>query len=200
MQRKYQTINNKIKKLTTKTQSNQKSKTFYKCTENLIVTFTEAEVKLLGKALKYNLHYKHRHWILTLATEADTTICKMHAKNHIFMRQIVVNNIQKLINEQEIQKESRQTHKLKLELHEQHTINSIKKINKNQLIVTKAGKGNTLVILHKDNYNNKIKEFITNNNYIKLPYDIRNKQQNNIRHNINCNNIINKVTYGNIVI
>jgi hypothetical protein len=30
---------------------------------------------------------------------------------------------------------------------------------------TKADKGNTLVILYQDDYNNKIEEFITNNNF-----------------------------------
>jgi hypothetical protein len=49
------------------------------------------------------------------------------------------------------------------------------KINQNQLIVTKADKDSTLVILHKDDYNNKIEEFITNNNYTKLLHDITNK-------------------------
>jgi hypothetical protein len=41
------------------------------------------------------------------------------------------------------------------------------KINQNHLIKTKADEGNTLIILHKDEYNNKIEEFITKNNYTK---------------------------------
>jgi hypothetical protein len=32
---------------------------------------------------------------------------------------------------------------------------------------------NTLVILYKDNYNNKIEEFITKNNSAKLPQNIK---------------------------
>jgi hypothetical protein len=51
-----------------------------------------------------------------------------------------------------------------------------KKINQNQLIVTKANKGNTLVILRKVEYNNKIEEFITQNNFTKLPLNVTKKQ------------------------
>jgi hypothetical protein len=42
--------------------------------------------------------------------------------------------------------------------------------------VTKAGKGNMLVIMREDDYNNKIVNFI-NNNFTKLPQDITTKQQ-----------------------
>jgi hypothetical protein len=36
-------------------------------------------------------------------------------------------------------------------------------------------------MLHKDDYNNKTEEFITQNNFTKLPHDITNKKQRNIR-------------------
>jgi hypothetical protein len=54
----------------------------------------------------------------------------------------------------------------------------------------KAHKGNTLVILYIDDYKNKIEEFITQNNFTKLPHHITNKQQRNIRSNITNSNII----------
>jgi hypothetical protein len=43
-----------------------------------------------------------------------------------------------------------------------------------QLIVTKADKGNTLVILRKEDYAKKIEEFIMQNNFTKLLHDITN--------------------------
>jgi hypothetical protein len=59
--------------------------------------------------------------------------------------------------------------------------------------VTKADKGNTLFIIHKEDYNSKVEEFITNNNYTQLSYDITNKLQRSIKNRLNkCNNIINK--------
>jgi hypothetical protein len=70
---KYQNLNNKIQSLknnttltNTRTEDND---TFYART-----IFTGDETQLLNKGLKYNLHYKHKNWIETLAIEADTAI------------------------------------------------------------------------------------------------------------------------------
>jgi hypothetical protein len=49
---------------------------------------------LLDKGLKYDLHYKHKDWIKTLAIEADMAISKMHIRDQMYMRQVVANNIQ----------------------------------------------------------------------------------------------------------
>jgi hypothetical protein len=57
-------------------------------------------MKLLDKGLTYNLHYKHKDWIKTLAIEADMAISKMHVRDQIYMRQVVANSIQRLINKQ----------------------------------------------------------------------------------------------------
>jgi hypothetical protein len=40
-------------------------------------------------------------------------------------------------------------------------------------------------MLHRDDYISKIKEFITQNNFTKLPHDITDEQQQNIRNKIN---------------
>lgn len=75
------------------------------------------------------------------------------------MRQLIANNIRKLINEQKTLKERRQTAQLKLEYQERNLINKIKKkINQNKVIAAKADIGNTLVVLNKEDYNNKIEE------------------------------------------
>jgi hypothetical protein len=47
-------------------------------------------------------------------------------------------------------------------------MNIRKKIDINKLIITKANKGKTLVILTEEEYNHKIKNFIQNNHYIKI--------------------------------
>jgi hypothetical protein len=36
-------------------------------------------MQLLSKGLKYNLHYKHKNWIETLALEAETAITQLAA-------------------------------------------------------------------------------------------------------------------------
>jgi hypothetical protein len=59
MKNKYKTIYNKIEKSTNKTQNNKTKNAFHKRTENLTnVTFTDAEMQLLNKGLKYTLHNK----------------------------------------------------------------------------------------------------------------------------------------------
>jgi hypothetical protein len=53
-------------------------------------------MKLLDKSLKYNLHYKHKDRIKTLATEAGTAISKIYETAQKCMRQIAADNIQNL--------------------------------------------------------------------------------------------------------
>jgi hypothetical protein len=67
------------------------------------------------------------------------------------------------------------------------------KLQHNQIVITKADKGNTIVILYKDDYDQKIKEFLATNNFTKLTKDITNKLQTKTRKEIStCNNIIKK--------
>jgi len=38
------------------------------------------ELNLLNKGLKYNLNYKNRNWIQTLALETETAVAQLHAQ------------------------------------------------------------------------------------------------------------------------
>jgi hypothetical protein len=66
MNKKYNTLNNKIRKLRehkdhTYTTTNQNKHAFYQRTDNLTdVAFTDSEIQLLNKGLKYNLHHNAR--------------------------------------------------------------------------------------------------------------------------------------------
>jgi hypothetical protein len=94
------------------------------------------------------------------------------------MRKLVANNIQKITNKHNTLKEKHQTIYTKREHLEWDTVKSLRhKINQNQLIITKAENGNTLVILHKNDFNKRIEEFITKNNFAKLLHDNTNKLQ-----------------------
>jgi hypothetical protein len=111
----------------------------------------EEEMQLLNKGLKYNLHYKPKNWTQTVSMEVDIGIKQLPIKEQNYMRQIVANNIQKLENKQYSRKEKNRTERAKLEWWTMKTIQQ--KIQHNQLIVTKADKGNTLIIVHRDEYN-----------------------------------------------
>jgi hypothetical protein len=160
--------------------------------KNLTDVFTDTEMQLLNKGLKYNLHHKHKKWIETLAIEADTAICQLPEKDHGYMRHLVANNIQKITKKHNTLKEKHRTIYTEREHLEWSTIRNLRhKINQSQQIITKADKGNTLVILHKNVYNNNIEELITKNNFTKLPHDMTNKLQRNICNNLNkCNKVI----------
>jgi hypothetical protein len=108
-------INNKINKLKeqkalTQTTNKRPNHTSYKRTENLTnIVFTDREMQLLNKGLKYNSHHKHKEWIQTLAYDADTAICLLPDKDQPYMRQLVASNIKKILNKHNILKEKRQT-------------------------------------------------------------------------------------------
>jgi hypothetical protein len=69
--------------------------------------FTENELKLLDKGLKYNLHHKPKTWIKTLAMEVVTVIRELPEKAQGYMRRLVANNIGKLMKKQNRNNESR---------------------------------------------------------------------------------------------
>jgi hypothetical protein len=105
MRTNYVNLNNKLRKLE---HSNAHTGSRYTCNEsfhertiNLTNTsFTNDEMQLLNKGLKYNLHHKQRNWIKTIAIEADAAISQIYPKEQDYMRQMVAKNIQKLTNKQ----------------------------------------------------------------------------------------------------
>jgi hypothetical protein len=56
-------------------------------------TFTENELYILDKGLKYNLNSTPKTWIITLALEVDTAIRILSEKNQAYMKQLDANNI-----------------------------------------------------------------------------------------------------------
>ena len=77
---------------------------------------------------------------------------------------------------------------------ERKILNQIKeKLRSNNATTLKADKGNSIVILAKDSYHNKIQTFINKNNFTSTDKDYTNKYQKDIRNTINdCPNLIHK--------
>jgi hypothetical protein len=200
---KYKIIINKIEKLqeqqqkpnTANPNNGKQAHTFAERTANLTnIEFTNEEMQLLNKGLKYNLHYKPKNWIFTIGIQAEEGVSYLPKKDQPYFRQTVANNLKKLINKHETQTKSHSLQKGQHSIREWKTMKSIKhKIDINSLIVTKADKGNTTVIIKKEEYNNKIEEFITQNQFTKLAQDITNTIQKRIRNYLNRSKyIINK--------
>ena len=74
------------------------------------------------------------------------------------------------------------------------TIRDIKKkLEENNAIITKADKGNSIVIIQNDSYQEKIRQFIQNNEFIVLDKNYTKKYQKEIRTALNtCRTVIQK--------
>jgi hypothetical protein len=60
------------------------------------IIFTQEELKLLSKGLAYNLHYKYKNWIQTLALEAATAINNFNPWEQDIIRYKAAQNIKSL--------------------------------------------------------------------------------------------------------
>jgi hypothetical protein len=104
--------------------------------------FTHDEIQLLNKGLKYNLHYKKKKLIKTLALEAETAITNLDINKQNYYRHAVTKKIKDIsknhkINNKKTKEEWKQIMNIK------------NKIDTNRQIITRADKGKALVILTK---------------------------------------------------
>ena len=135
-------------------------------------------MKLLNKGLKYNLSHKLKHWLSNLALEAEAAITLLHTHEQEYGRYQVAHNLQKLYRhhnekrampDKTTQNECRIIHQIK------------KKLTDENATITKADKGNSIVILYIDDYNRKIDNFISNNSFTLATRDITNKLQSDVK-------------------
>ena len=123
---------------------------------NTDIPFSDNEMRLLQKGLKYNTHAKNKDWIQTLALEAETAITKLPTNERDIYRKMVANRIDTLHR----QNPEHETHP------EAKTVNRIrKKLRDNDTMVTRADKGNSIVILPTTQYESKLQDFIDKNDF-----------------------------------
>ena len=160
-QKKYHKLDKKIEKLiqsqTTKPLDKQD---FYpRVVNNTDIHFSNNEMTLLQKGLKYNLHTKQKNWIQDLALEAETAIQKLPISDRDTYRHLVATRINTL------KKNNNSQHTHGTPLQEAKTIKNIRsKLQHNDAIITRADKGNSIVILPAPQYSQKLQKFIQNNN------------------------------------
>jgi hypothetical protein len=131
-------------------------------------------MQLLKKGLKYSLHYKQKKWLETLALEAETTISKINATEQQYYRHMVAKTIKK-INQKDNMNNTRNKMEWKL-------IRNIRnKLVENELIITKANKGKTVVILTMEDYTQKV-NFIQENQFVLINNDPTKNYQKAIKH------------------
>jgi hypothetical protein len=179
-----QKINNMMKTQNTSTHNN--STQYARVVNHTSTQFTANEIQLLNKGLKYNLHHKNKKWIETLALEAETAINSLDIKEQNYYRYAVAKKIKEINNANTI-------HNTKYK-EEWKTIRNIQdKIRNNKLTITKADKGKTLSILTEEEYKQKVKNFIHNNQFTRINKDPTQQYQKIIKQTLRqCNNIIQK--------
>jgi hypothetical protein len=98
MQGKYQNLNLKIQKLTKEqTTTPEQHVTFYPRVVNKTdINFTDKELQLLEKGLKYNLHNKKKNWLTTLALETETALNPLPQTEREYFRNRAAENLEQL--------------------------------------------------------------------------------------------------------
>jgi hypothetical protein len=185
MKEKYNTLNKKLNKLKVDNEIHQQHSNhlFYQRIENMSnIELTSEEKALLSKGLKYNMHQKQKNWVKTLAIEADSAVDLLDPHEQTYMRQRIAYCLRNL-TDKNTRNNARNT---KLASVEKKVIRDLKqKLEENNLMVTKADKGNTLIIMSKDEYHLKIQDFITQNTFTKIRQNYTSVQQKEVKTGIN---------------
>jgi len=124
--------------------------------------FYSDKLILLNKRLKYNSNHKHKNWIRTLVLEAEAAINQLPTLEQEHAGFQVAHNIKHLFKQHENNNiKQYQIWDKREESHKPIT----EKLKNNFGTISKADKGNSLIIIYEDKYHEKIMNFISNNNF-----------------------------------
>ena len=161
----YKNLNTKLSKLTHLSTTTTDSKhTFFQRITNLTnINFTQEEISILNKGLKYNLGHQQENWIKNLGLEAECAITLLPQEEQDYVRHRIVKQINRICTQ--LPTHNMLTRKQATEL---RAVRSIKdKLRTNNAILTKADKGNSIVISYDSNYKCKVQDFIHKNGAIE---------------------------------
>jgi hypothetical protein len=98
MESKYKHLEQKIEKLS-KSQTNKprpRHRFYPRVINKTNISFTNEEMKLLNKGLKYSLHHKDKHWISNLAVEAEAALSPIPTPEQGHIGYQIAHNLSKL--------------------------------------------------------------------------------------------------------
>lgn len=129
---------------------------FYKRTVNITdINFTEEELKLMDKGLQHNPGHNNLH---ILVVDTDIAINNLNIKDKTSLKTYCAYQLKKGSG-------STKGYRNEEGKGENRTLGKIKKkIKEENLVITKADKGNTAVILKKD-YIQRVEDFLNTNNF-----------------------------------
>jgi len=123
------------------------------------IPFSEPEITVLQKGPKYNIHSKPKNWLQTLALEAEAAITHLPPSEREVYRKLAAECINTL------QENKRLPHAQNIQL-ESKIIRDIKTKLTDKAMINRADKGNSLMILPTEHYENKVEQFIQSNNFL----------------------------------
>lgn len=161
--------------------------TFYPRTINKTdISFTDEELTVLNKGLNFNLPQVGKKGIFNELINTEVAIKSIPDED--------VRNASRLHMAQRVNGHPRFGQKLRLNAQQKHdytVLGSIKdKLTDNNALLCKADKGHTTVILYRDDYNTKVKDFINKNEIHTLTRDPTNVYQSKIKQLINNSKIL----------
>jgi hemerythrin len=120
MEKKYKSIEDKINRLTLNQTKKPNTYTqFYpRVVNETAIKFSDEEITLLNKGLKYNLSHKRKHWLNNLASEVENAIMLLPTQEQDYLRCQVAHNLQILYKQQK----------------DQHTKPNLRNTNENRII------------------------------------------------------------------
>jgi hypothetical protein len=168
MEQTYSKLNKKIDELMkkqNKTNPQHKSQTqvFYKRTANLTnITFTKEEQDLLNLGLQHSIEKLCKKYWLNTITETENAIRLLGPKLHNAFRIMAKKKLRKIYN---TNSNIQTTHK-----RHQYIINRIRqKIIEGNATLTQTDKCKTIVIIYKQDYDQKIHSFLAENEIHSIP-------------------------------
>jgi hypothetical protein len=190
MDKKYAVLNKKLNKLNRTNKYLHESEQKHKFSQRVLnlspVVFNTDEIALLSKGLQYNLTYTNNsQWLENLVMETEAAITRLLILDQEGFRYLARHNIDKIINKKSnVNDDNKKEYKC---------LKSIKhKLLDNYLVITRGDKGKTVVIISKEELDNKVLFFNTENGLNKLKKDPTVKFQKNVKEVLKkCRIIIN---------
>lgn len=131
------------------------------------IHFNVDEHNLLNKGLKYNFSKNSKKGIFEELIAAESIIKFVPYNDERNCLRAIVNKKIKSMQNKVLSKS-----RLIGNINEQKVLNNIKqKLSENNAMISKADKGNSIVILYKDVYISKVEHFISNNNINEIGKD-----------------------------
>ena len=144
--------------------------------------FTNNEISLLEKWLKYKLHNKKKNWPANLALEAETAITRLPNHYLEFYRRRVAERIE---TQHDHTSFSKRNTRLETQIMKSYKQNS----KNNSVMIAKVDKGNPVVVIPFQQYETKIQNFLDENSFHTCNTYPTNTFQNQIRKTINNSKI-----------